>query len=88
MIYLDNAATTSINKDVIHEINNGLLNYGNPSSLYDIGKKNNELINNARKVIAQHINCNGEEIIFTSSGSESDNMAIKGFFFKNYNNCT
>lgn len=52
--------------------------YGNPSSMYDIGKDNRETIELCRKVVADSINAEPEEIIFTSGGSEADNLAIKG----------
>ena len=58
-------------------------NFGNPSSLYSIGKNNKEAINIARMKIASILNCNVNEIYFTSGGTESDNLIIKGIAFAN-----
>lgn len=79
MIYFDYAATTPVDIRVV----NKMLPYfnkefGNPSSIYDLGKSSKYAINFARKEIADAINCYPEEIYFTSCGSESDNLAIKG----------
>ena len=79
MIYFDYAATTPVDTRVV----NKMLPYfnkefGNPSSIYDLGKSSKYAINYARKEIADAINCYPEEIYFTSCGSESDNLAIKG----------
>lgn len=79
MIYFDYAATTPVDTRVV----NKMLPYfnkefGNPSSIYDLGKSSKYAINIARKEIADAINCYPEEIYFTSCGSESDNLAIKG----------
>lgn len=79
MIYFDYAATTPVDTRVV----NKMLPYfnkefGNPSSIYDLGKSSKYAINFARKEIADAINCYPEEIYFTSCGSESDNLAIKG----------
>ena len=79
MIYFDYAATTPVD---IREVNKMLpyfnKEFGNPSSIYDLGKSSKYAINFARKEIADAINCYPEEIYFTSCGSESDNLAIKG----------
>ena len=79
MIYFDYAATTPVDSRVINKmIPYFNKEFGNPSSMYDIGRSNKYAINNARKEIAEAINCYPEEIYFTSCGSESDNLAIKG----------
>ena len=52
--------------------------YGNPSSLHDIGRKANDAVENARKIIADFIGAKPSEIYFTAGGSESDNMALRG----------
>ncbi|MFA5485024.1 MAG: cysteine desulfurase family protein [Candidatus Pacearchaeota archaeon] len=78
-VYLDNAATTKIDRKVIDEIikfNEG--HYANPSSQYKIAKEVKEKIDEARKKIAKYINADSEEIIFTSGATESNNFAIKG----------
>lgn len=79
IIYLDHAATTQLDREVLNEMIPYLTdNYGNASSLYGLGKKSRNAIDNARSQIANVINCNPSEIYFTSCGSESDNLAIKG----------
>ena len=61
------------------------IEYGNPSSIYSIGRNAKRAIEEARKKVASLINCKPEEIYFTSCGSESDNMALKGIAYKNKN---
>lgn len=78
MIYLDNAATTPTAPEVIE----AMLpfyerRYGNPSALYDLGQKSHDAIEESRKIIAQSIGTQPEEIYFTAGGSESDNWALK-----------
>lgn len=83
-IYLDNAATTKMNDKVFEEMIPYLKdNYGNPSSAYKIGRDNKEIIENARKEVAEILNASPSEIYFTSGGSESDNMALKGIALGN-----
>ena len=83
-IYLDNSATTKLDKEVLKEMLPYLQeNYGNPSSVYRIGRENKAIIEDARKQVAKVLNANTEEIYFTSGGSESDNMALKGVAFAN-----
>ena len=82
--YFDHAATTQIDEEVLSSMLPYLKeNYGNPSSLYSLGKINKEAINVARMKIANSINCKSEEIYFTSGGSESDNLCIKGIAMAN-----
>ena len=77
--YFDNAATTNVKKEVLDEMLPYLKDeFGNPSSLYSIGRSAKRGIEKARRQVAELINCNPEEIYFTSCGSESDNTAIKG----------
>ena len=77
-VYLDNAATTSIAKEVIEEIEPYLSTYfGNPSSTHSFGRKTKNAIEISRKKIADFINADNSEIIFTSGGTEADNMAIR-----------
>lgn len=85
--YFDNAATTQISKEVFKEMLPYLQEeYGNPSSIYTIGRKSRKAIEDAREKVAKLINCKPEEIIFTSCGSESDNTAIKGIAYQFRNN--
>ena len=84
IIYFDNAATTKIKTEVLNEMMPYLTkNYGNASSLYSIGRTSKRAIENARRQVAQLINCNPNEIYFTGSGSESDNTALKGYAYAN-----
>ncbi len=79
IIYLDNAATTKPLQEVIETIKEMQENnYGNPSSLHSLGINSDNLLSNARKTIANSINAKPEQIIFTSGGTESNNLAIKG----------
>ena len=77
-VYLDNAATTSIAKEVITEIEPYLSTYfGNPSSTHSFGRKTKNALEISRKKIADYINAENSEIIFTSGGTEADNMAMR-----------
>lgn len=78
-VYLDNAATTQVDERVFESMQPFFVEkFGNPSSLYAIGRQNQKAINEARKTIANLIGGLSENIIFTGSGTESDNMAIYG----------
>ena len=82
-IYLDNGATTKLKKEVIEVISSNLSNiYGNASSIHHIGEKSNIVLNNSRKIIADSLNAENDEIIFTSGGTESNNLALKGIAFE------
>ena len=81
--YFDNAATTKIKQEVIKQMMPFLTEeYGNPSSLYHIGRSAKRAIDNARNQVAGLINCDKNEIYFTGCGTESDNTAIKGIAYK------
>lgn len=76
-IYADNAATTKLSKSVIDEMLYYMENVnGNPSSLYEIGQKAKDALEDARERVAKILNCEAREIYFTSGGSEADNQAI------------
>ena len=84
-VYLDNAATTKIDKKVLDEMVPYLKeNYGNASSLHMVGRESKIALENSRKIIANSLNSKQEEIYFTSGGTESNNLALKGLFFSNY----
>lgn len=81
--YFDNAATTKIKPEVLNAMIPYLSKeYGNPSSLYSIGRNAKRAIEDAREKVAKLINANKNEIYFTSCGSESDNTAIKGIAYR------
>ena len=76
-IYVDNAGTTAVSKSVIDAMLPIMTeNFGNASSLHFLGQQAKEILNSAREKIAKCIGANADEIIFTSGGSESDNMAL------------
>tara|TARA_B100001250_G_scaffold884_1_gene797 strand:+ start:1499 stop:2683 length:1185 start_codon:yes stop_codon:yes gene_type:complete len=78
-IYIDNAATTSMRKEVLDAmIPYFSENYGNPSSLYSIAQIARDAVDESRENVSNILNCRPSEIIFTSGGTESDNMAIIG----------
>jgi cysteine desulfurase len=77
-IYLDNAATTPLDKEVLSEMVNVMDNYyGNPSSIHSQGREVRTLIEKARKTVAGLLNAVPAEIFFTSGGTEADNTAIR-----------
>lgn len=79
MIYMDNAATTRITDSVFQAMLPYLKeNYGNPSAIYSLGQRSRAAIENSRIKIAEILGVKASEIYFTSSGSESDNWALKG----------
>ena len=84
--YFDHAATTPVSEEVLKSMLPYFnLNFGNPSSMYSIGRKNKRAIEDAREKVAKAINANTKEIYFTGCGSESDNLALKGIMYANKN---
>lgn len=84
IFYFDNSATTKIKNEVLNEMIPYLTKeYGNPSSLYSIGRRAKRAIDKSRMQVAELINCKPNEIYFTGCGSESDNMGIKGVAYAN-----
>mgnify|MGYP003345578764 FL=1 len=81
-IYLDHAASTPISDISLAEFNKQLQQIGNPSSLHNFGRDQRRALEEAREKIAAFINCAPSEIIFTGSGTEADNLAIKGLYWK------
>ena len=77
-VYLDNAATTQVRPSVITKMQEALsMNYGNPSSTHSYGRKAKTMVEQARKTIAKRLNAAPSEIIFTSGGTEADNMVLR-----------
>ena len=76
-VYLDNAATTPMAAEVIDSMISVMkTEYGNPSSLHAFGRSAKSIIENSRRKIAEIVQCEAKELIFTSGGTEADNMAI------------
>ena len=85
-LYFDHAATTPVSKEVLEEMLPYFeFEYGNASAMYALGRKSKRAIEQARKRVANAINAKPKEIYFTSCGSESDNLAIKGIAYANRN---
>jgi len=84
-IYLDNAATTKVDKEVLKAMLPYFdRDYGNASSLHMQGTEAKRALEKSREIIAKSINAKPSEIYFTSGGTESNNWALKGLFWKNY----
>ncbi len=81
-VYLDHAATTPMADAAIAAMTSSLSKIGNPSSLHTQGRATRKDIEDAREVIAKAVDALPSEIIFTGSGTEADNAAIKGLFWK------
>ena len=80
-VYLDHAATTPMFDVAIEAMNSSLRKLGNPSSLHTEGRSTRKDVEDAREKIARAIDCLASEVIFTGSGTEADNAAIKGLFW-------
>jgi len=81
-VYLDHAATTPMADAAIAAMTSSLSKIGNPSSLHTQGRATRKDVEDAREVIAKAVGAQPSEIIFTGSGTEADNAAIKGLFWK------
>tara|TARA_Y100000310_G_C20677691_1_gene814044 strand:- start:436 stop:1563 length:1128 start_codon:yes stop_codon:yes gene_type:complete len=82
-VYLDNGATTQVDKDVAKVMQKVLVrDYGNPSSLHEFGEQAKALLEESRRTVAKAINASADEIFFTSGGTESNNIAIRGILKK------
>ncbi len=78
-VYLDNSATTRVFPEVAHLMTKIMLeDYGNPSSMHFKGVQSEQYVKRAKEQIAKVLKCNEKEIIFTSGGTESDNLALIG----------
>ncbi len=79
MVYLDNNATTPIDPAAAEKMSDFIKeHFGNPSSLYPIGRQVKEMVTEAREIVAKALGAGRTEIIFTGSGTEADNFAIRG----------
>jgi len=81
-VYLDNAATTPIRPEVLECYIDTLKLIGNPSSVHSSGQQVRQVLEEARESLAKSLDCDRSEVLFTSGGTESDNLAIKGIFWQ------
>lgn len=86
MIYLDNAATTPLSQETKDYLISILDDYGNPSSTHSLGQNAKQIIEDSKKSVEKFINANSKDIIFTSGGSASNTLAIRGYI--EIHNCT
>ncbi|MEJ2209842.1 MAG: cysteine desulfurase NifS [Anaerolineae bacterium] len=83
MIYMDHAATTAVDPRVVEAmLPYWTQQYGNASSIYTLGRQARHALEDARRTVAEILNCDPKEVIFTSCGSESDNLALRGVAFQ------
>jgi len=83
-VYLDNAATTALRPEVIERMTEVLKeNFGNASSTHSFGRSSKALLEQCRKTIAAYFNVTASEIVFTSGGTEADNLALRSGFKNN-----
>ena len=80
-VYLDHAATSPIRPSVLELYVTTLSEVGNPASVHSFGQRSRQILEQAREEIAKAINCDRNEVIYTSGGTESDNLAIKGLYW-------
>ncbi len=79
LIYMDYAATTPVRPEVVQAMLPYFsVNFGNPSSIYELAQQSRGVVDQSRRSIARALGCRASEIVFTSGGTESDNAAIKG----------
>jgi cysteine desulfurase len=80
-VYLDHAASTPMYAEAVAAMTAQLTHLGNPSSLHASGRAARRVVEESRETIAQALNCRPGEVVFTSGGTESDNLALKGLFW-------
>jgi cysteine desulfurase len=83
-VYLDHAATTPMLPAAVEVMTRHLGDVGNPSSLHASGRAARRLVEESRETIAQALNCRPGEVVFTSGGTEADNLALKGLFWSRH----
>lgn len=81
-VYLDHAATTPIRPEVLECYVDTLKLIGNPSSVHSSGQQVRQVLEEARESLAKSLDCDRSEVLFTSGGTESDNLAIKGIYWQ------
>ena len=83
-VYLDHAATSPIRPSVLAHYSKALEQVGNPASVHSFGQSSRQMLEEARETIAASIGCDRNEVIFTSGGTESDNLAVKGLYWQRH----
>lgn len=83
-VYLDHAATSPIRPEVLETYYEELKALGNPASVHSFGQQTRKTLEESREQIAKLVNCDRNEIIFTSGGTESDNLAVKGLYWQRH----
>jgi cysteine desulfurase len=83
-VYLDHAATSPIRPSVLARYTQALAHIGNPASVHAFGQGVRQILEEAREQIAQSIGCDRSEVVFTSGGTESDNLAVKGLYWQRH----
>jgi len=86
LIYLDNAATAPMLPEAIAAMTDELARLGNPSSLHNAGRRARRVVEESREQIAEAFGARPSEVIFTSGGTEADNLAVKGLFWARRDN--
>jgi cysteine desulfurase len=81
LVYLDHAATTPMLPEAVAAMCDELARVGNPSSLHDAGRRARRVVEESRELIAEVFGARPSEVIFTSGGTEADNLAVKGLFW-------
>src|SRR5712691_3579072 len=81
VVYLDHAATTPMLPEAIKAMTEELAQLGNPSSLHNSGRRARRVVEESREQIAEVFGARASEVIFTSGGTEADNLAVKGMFW-------
>src|SRR5450755_4541775 len=81
LVYLDHAATTPMLPEALQAMTEELAQTGNPSSLHNAGRRARRVVEESREQIAQAFGARPSEVVFTSGGTEADNLAVKGMFW-------
>src|ERR1700757_3354097 len=81
LIYLDHAATAPMLPEAVAAMTEELARLGNPSSLHSAGRRARRVVEESREQIAEAFSARPSEVIFTSGGTEADNLAVKGLFW-------
>src|SRR5713101_5137571 len=81
LVYLDHAATTPVLPEALAALMEELALLGNPSSLHNAGRRARRVVEESREIIAEAYGARPSEVVFTSGGTEADNLAVKGLYW-------